>query len=152
MDRCGRHAAVLASVIALALQAVPARAANWFEMNFWLSGPRYDSRLPACDNSLALWRIQRTFAAKEGRYWSSDLSIVSFENVHETALNPWAPDAIPRRFCSAVAVISDGIKRPVHYSIQEDLGPIGAFWGVEWCVVGLDRNWAYHPACRMARP
>jgi hypothetical protein len=25
-------------------------------------------------------------------------------------------------------------------------------WGVEWCVVGLDRNWAYNPACKMARP
>ena len=26
------------------------------------------------------------------------------------------------------------------------------FWGVEWCVVGLDRNWAYNPACKMAQP
>jgi hypothetical protein len=25
-------------------------------------------------------------------------------------------------------------------------------WGVEWCVVGLDRNWAYNPRCKMARP
>jgi len=25
-------------------------------------------------------------------------------------------------------------------------------WGVEWCVVGLDRNWAYNPACKMAQP
>ena len=23
---------------------------------------------------------------------------------------------------------------------------IGMTWGVEWCVVGLDRNWAYNPA------
>ena len=29
---------------------------------------------------------------------------------------------------------------------------IGMFWGVEWCVVGLDRNWAYNPACKMAKP
>jgi hypothetical protein len=29
---------------------------------------------------------------------------------------------------------------------------IGAIWGVEWCIVGLDRNWAYNPACKMARP
>jgi hypothetical protein len=29
---------------------------------------------------------------------------------------------------------------------------IGATWGVEWCVAGLDRNWAYHPACKMAQP
>jgi hypothetical protein len=24
--------------------------------------------------------------------------------------------------------------------------------GVEWCVVGLDRNWAYNTAYKMARP
>jgi hypothetical protein len=29
---------------------------------------------------------------------------------------------------------------------------IGASWGVEWCVVGLDRDWAYNPRCKMARP
>ena len=23
---------------------------------------------------------------------------------------------------------------------------IGASWGVEWCVVGVDRNWANNPA------
>ena len=27
---------------------------------------------------------------------------------------------------------------------------IGANWGVEWCVVGVDRNWAYNPACKAA--
>ena len=34
----------------------------------------------------------------------------------------------------------------------EDTGMIGASFGVQWCVVGYDRNWAYNPACRMARP
>jgi hypothetical protein len=29
---------------------------------------------------------------------------------------------------------------------------IGSTWGIEWCVVGLDRNWSYNPACKMARP
>ena len=24
--------------------------------------------------------------------------------------------------------------------------------GVEWCVAGLDRNWAYNPSCKAARP
>ena len=31
-------------------------------------------------------------------------------------------------------------------------GMIGATWGVEWCVVGLDRNWAWNPACKAAKP
>ncbi len=30
-----------------------------------------------------------------------------------------------------------------------DLAGFG--FGVEWCVVGLDRNGAYNPACRMAQ-
>lgn len=48
--------------------------------------------------------------------------------------------------------MSDGVRRAVHYAIIEDTGYLGVSWGVQWCVVGLDRNWAYHPACRMARP
>ena len=101
---------------------------------------------------LALGVIQHTFAQKESRFWQTRLQINDFEGVRETAFSPWAPDAIPRRFCSAVALISDGVRRPVHYTIGEDLGEIGAMWGVDWCVVGLDRNWAYAPACRMTRP
>jgi hypothetical protein len=45
-----------------------------------------------------------------------------------------------------------GVRRAVHYAIVEDAGYLGVTWGVEWCVVGLDRNWAYSPACKMARP
>ena len=49
-------------------------------------------------------------------------------------------------------MVSDGITRPVYYSIIEDGGLIGMTYGVEWCVVGLNRNWAYNPACKMAQP
>jgi hypothetical protein len=65
---------------------------------------------------------------------------------------PWAEGTIPRRFCSGKVLVSDGRWRPVYYSIIEDSGMIGWKWGVEWCVVGLDRNWAYNPSCKMARP
>ena len=40
----------------------------------------------------------------------------------------------------------------VRYSIVEDGGMIGANWGVQWCVVGVDRNWAYNPDCAAASP
>jgi len=29
---------------------------------------------------------------------------------------------------------------------------IGMDWGVNFCVAGLDRNWAYNPSCRSAQP
>jgi hypothetical protein len=51
-----------------------------------------------------------------------------------------------------VVEVSDGRKHAIHYSIAEDAGMIGASWGVIWCVAGLDRNWAYSPACKMALP
>ena len=74
------------------------------------------------------------------------------DSVREVAFRPWADGTIPRRFCTGRALISDGRWRALHYSIIEDAAVIGTTWGVEWCVVGVDRNWAYNPACKMARP
>ena len=128
------------------------RAANWFEKNFWLSGPRYDRVVPACDYRPALDRIIANFRTKEFRFWNSELRIVGVENIKEVEFLPWAAQSIPRRYCSGVAVINDGGKTPIYYSIAEDMGMIGMDWGVNFCVVGLDRNWAYNPACRSARP
>ena len=132
------------------LAALPAQAANWLEQHIYMIGPRYDAVVPACDYGLGV--IAARFATKEGRFWNSSLQIVDFANVRETALRPWAEQSIPRRFCSAQAMISDGLWRRLDYVIAEDTGLIGASWGVEWCVTGLDRNWANNPSCRMARP
>ena len=49
--------------------------------------------------------------------------------IRETAFRPWAPNTIPRRFCSALALVSDGLKHPIHYSIGETTGMIGADLG-----------------------
>jgi hypothetical protein len=142
----------VAFAAALFAAASPATAANWLEKQIYMIGPRYDAALPPCDSPSALSIIQRRFATKEGRFWNSDLQIVEFDRVRETAFRPWAEGAIPRRFCSGRALISDGRWRAVHYSIIEDGGMIGWSWGVEWCVVGVDRNWAYNPGCKMAKP
>jgi hypothetical protein len=150
MSACVRRTVLALAVMAITAWAAPASAANWLEMNFGLSGPRYDSALPQCE--AALGTIASGFAAKESRFWNTNLHIVDFTQVRETALRPWAEQSIPRRFCSAEAQVSDGLWRKVHYSIAEDTGLIGASWGVQWCVVELDRNWAHNPGCRMARP
>ena len=151
MNRLARCAAV-SSLVAATLTASPASAASWLEKNFWLSGPRYDGVLPACDDPAAFGLISSRFAQKESTFWNSDLQIVEFLPVREVAVRPWAVDTIPRRFCTGHVIVSDGRKRQVNYSIIEDAGMIGASWGIEWCVVGLDRNLAYNPACRMASP
>ncbi|HJU09728.1 MAG TPA: hypothetical protein VJ728_02565 [Candidatus Binataceae bacterium] len=129
-----------------------AQAASWLEKNFWLSGPRYDRIIPACDYSPALDRIIANFHKKEARFWNSELRIVGIENIRETAKLPWAANSIPRRFCSGTALIKDGTRHAIYYSIAEDTGMSGLTWGVSFCVVGLDRNWAYNPDCRVAEP
>ena len=141
----------LAALLA-ALPAGAASAANWLEMNFYLSGPRYEGILPPCDYPDALTKISSRFNHKENAFWNSDLRIVAFENIRENGYRPWAANTIPRRFCSGTVAVTDGRRHAIYYSIAEDTGMIGARWGVEWCVVGLDRNWAYNPACKMARP
>jgi len=132
--------------------AAPAAAANWFELNFGLSGPRYDALVPLCDDPGVLGQISSKFSQMESVHWNSNLEITGVDRIREIAWRPWAAQTIPRRFCSGVASVSDGTRHQIAYSINETGSWIGVGWGVEWCVVGLDRNWAYNPACRMARP
>jgi hypothetical protein len=142
-------AAAVTIVIGLGALA-PARAASWFEKTFYMGGADYSGQLPACEN--ALDAISAQFAYKESHYWNSDLQITGFERVREIAYHPWAQGTIPRRYCRAVALVSDGRRHSVNFWIGEDTGFAGAWAGVRWCVVGLDRNWAYNPACKMALP
>jgi hypothetical protein len=127
-----------------------AEAANPLELNFGLFGPRYDGRVKPCE--AALGTITSQFQEKESRFWNSSLVITAYGPVRETAFRPWQSDNIPRRYCSADVRLSDGQIHTVHYSIIEDGGFAGFGQGVEWCVTGLDRNWAYNPGCRAARP
>jgi hypothetical protein len=127
-----------------------AQAANPLELNFWLSGPNYEGRVAPCESALPT--ISTQFWEKESTFWNSDLRITGYDRIRETAFRPWQSDNIPRRYCSAEALVSDGKVRTVHYSIIEDGGFAGFGQGVEWCVVGLDRDWAYNPRCRAAKP
>ena len=108
--------------------------------------------VPSCDSSWALNVISWRFGYKERRFWGSPESISQFGDVREIAYRPWGPDFIPRRFCSVKVRVSDLRDTTVYYSIIEKDGFAGVGWGVEWCVVGYDRNLAYAPNCRAARP
>jgi hypothetical protein len=112
----------------------------------------YDTQLPACHDVAVLEKIASYFAEKEAKFWQSSLHIVEYERIRPVSWRPWGLDYIPRRFCTGRVLTSDGARRQIDYSVREDLAIIGANWGVEWCVLGLDRNSAFNPACKMARP
>jgi hypothetical protein len=151
--KSGLVKSVLGAVLAVVLGTLACqetRAANPLELNFWLSGPRYDGNVAPCERAIPT--IVSQFREKESTYWNSSLVITAYGDLHETAFRPWQSDNIPRRYCSGQVMVSDGKLRPVHFSIIEDGGFAGYGQGVEWCVVGLDRNWAFNPACKAARP
>lgn len=150
VNRLGLVRLGFGALLALTAFGRPALAANPFELNFGLSGPKYDGRVAECDKALS--SITSQFQEKESTFWNSPLTITAYGNIHEIAFRPWQSDNIPRRFCTGSVMLSNGTTHAIHYSIIEDGGFAGYGQGVEWCVVGLDRNWAYNPACKDALP
>jgi hypothetical protein len=112
----------------------------------------YTGVLPACDDPGALSMITVRFAEKESEYWNSSLQIVGYDRIREIGFRANGLAYIPRRYCVARATLSDLRTRLVVYQVQEDLAFASFGDGVEWCVVGLDRNLAYAPACSALRP
>ena len=129
----------------------------------------WTGEVPACDTPEVLDRIQTRFRQAEGEYWKSGLEIVGFDRFRETSYRGNGLDYIPRRYCTAKAALNDGKLRTVTYWVGEDQGFAGGDyfggllpfsgrtnlinnWGVTFCVSGLDRNYAYGPDCRAARP
>lgn len=108
--------------------------------------------IPACTDPSVASKISGRFADAESSYWNSNLQIVSFANVRPVAFRPWGLDYIPRLFCTGTVVTSDGRKRTISFHIGQDTGIIGATWGVDFCIQGLDRQLAYAPDCKMAQP
>jgi hypothetical protein len=108
--------------------------------------------LPACDDPSVLSTITGRFGQKESEYWNSPLQISGYDRILEIGFRANSVAYIPRRYCIARATLNDSRTRLVVYQVQEDLGFASFTDGVEWCVMGLDRNFAYAPACSALRP
>lgn len=133
----------LAADIAAARPMTPAE-----KRDVWVS-----TDMPACDSPFVLGKITSKFGRREGRYWKSGLAIEGFDRIVETGYRTNGLDYLARRYCTGRVVLNDGKARKVTYAIAGDMGWLGVIgFGVEWCVEGLDRNFAYGGECRAARP
>lgn len=112
----------------------------------------YTSLMPACDDPHVLGLITGPFREKEYDFWHSDLQIVGYDRIVQQAFRAEGRDHIPRRYCTARAFLNDRSRRDVVYWVGENTGYAGYDYGVEWCIIGLDRNLAFGPSCRAARP
>ena len=166
---------MLAGVLALGAAFAPALEARPLTPAEQRYNP-WHAQLPKCDDPAVLSFVQSRFGQRESYYWKSGLEIDRIERVREAGFRKTGLDFIPRRYCEARALVNDGRARAVVYSVGEDmdmtgsdairsfgqsltLGLLPAFnpsplnnWGVDWCVVGLDRNYAHGLNCKAARP
>ena len=137
--------AAIFGCLASAALARPLVPAEWRYDYYW-------EQLPGCADPRVLSRIQSRFYERESEFWKSGLAIPGFDQIREIGLRTNGLDYIPRRYCMAQAYLNNGSLHTVSYSVVEDMGIIGWDFGVDWCVAGLDRNYADAPDCKMARP
>lgn len=107
----------------------------------------YSANLSECDAPGVLSRIQSRFSTVESRFWDSKAEIVVIEQVRQAAFRPHGLDLIPRRYCQAVATMSNNRKLKLRYAIIEDAGIIGMSEGIQYCLEGYDRNYTAMPGC-----
>jgi len=139
------------TVVALAWACIASAAARPLTPAEERDAP-YSGIVPPCSDTFSLSEIQSHFAERESDYWHSGLTIAAFEDVREIGFRSNGLDYIPRRYCEAHVLMNDQKIRTVDYSIVEAGGSIGYDNGVEWCMIGLDRENDFAPACKMARP
>jgi hypothetical protein len=139
-------------VLALLCLSAAARADSEYQDPAETRYSPYIGNVYHCDDSAVLTRIQSVFRTTQNAYWGEDLQLTEFDRVRELSLRGNGTEYIPRRFCIARGHFSNDSVHTVIYQIIEAQGIIGIGDGVEWCVVGLDRLFAFSPACSSLRP
>jgi hypothetical protein len=103
-----------------------------------------------CDNAGVLKTIDTRF---NHAFLNRDsIAIDSIDKVHQHRLEEATERSpIARRYCGAVATMSDGRERTMWYLIEDGMGLAGMGDNVEFCVSGLDPIKAYDGRCRVLK-
>lgn len=145
-----------AAVLVASVLIVPTNASadRWQQPRAEERAAGWSGDLPACDDRLVLSRIASRFDSRESRFWDSGIRLTELAQPRQIALRPWGESYIPRRFCSARAMLTSEAgthHSRVDYIIVAGRGFFG-HWGVEWCVADLVRHQHAGPDCRAFRP
>ena len=80
------------------------------------------------------------------------IAIDSISRVHQHRFEDATERSpIARRYCGAVATMSDGQERTMWYLIEDGMGLAGIGDNVEFCVSGIDQMKAYDGRCRVLK-
>ena len=147
---------ILIGLVALGLLAIPAQAAD-YDTGYGASyaGVPYHTlfhRLPVCDEAKVLAKVTNKFAYYDAHIIGSGLAIADITDIRETKVSIHGPSLIPRRYCHAVATLSNGRHSELVYLIEFQAGFASIHWGVQSCLPGFDPYRVYGAACRSIRP
>lgn len=141
---------VVLAVGAVTFGGAPVKADNF---TFYSNSDRAEPwNGPACDAPKVLGRITAHFDQAEKDYWHTGVRMADITMPQETAYRDWQPLIIARRYCSGTAYLTDGKKYNLVYWLRSEQGFVGVSWGVQFCLVGRDRDFSYAPHCKMLRP
>lgn len=103
-----------------------------------------------CDNPGALKTIDARF--DHAFLHKGKISIERITKVHQHRLEvATTRSPITRRYCGAIAHMSDGRNRTMWYVIEDGMGLASMGDNVEFCVSGLDPMKAYDGRCRVLK-
>jgi hypothetical protein len=128
----------LALSLAAAISIAPADAADT-ESGYKAADVR------ACADAQILARITERFAWAERNTWRRGYLIAAIERprLRYTVFN--GPSIIRHRHCRATALMTNGAKRNLFYTVSAGLGFASIGSGVDFCLSGLD-PWRVHGA------
>lgn len=144
---------VLASVLAAALAAGPAGAADLAEPEVPQAPAAAVQGVPACDAPAVQSAVARTIGRAIPSYYDG-ARVTGARDIVETALvddstNKLSP--MVRRYCAAELELSSGTTNPAYYMIQQNGGFVGVSWNVQTCLVDKDHWYVYGADCSTVR-
>ena len=111
-----------------------------------------DALVPSCDDSKVLAAVEDQFEHGAVEMLQTGVVIEEFSQMFEKAYFPMSEDRpIERRYCQGEAMISDGQKRTVYYTVSYPMGYASIGWKAEGCVLGLDKWLIYGANCQSLR-
>ncbi|MEM8749737.1 MAG: hypothetical protein AAGF28_05505 [Pseudomonadota bacterium] len=106
---------------------------------------------PQCDDAKVLKKIVKRFNWAEDYNWKRGFYLESIERIRERVVQNAGDRQIPRRYCRAHALLTNGNHPTVFYLIEGGQGFAGNSFNVEFCLNGLDPWNEYDGSCRVLR-
>lgn len=133
----------LAAVLGLTMSAAP----NLQPAQAGILEPHINLRsFPQCDDPKVLGKVIEKFNWAEVNTWHRGFTVADLVSPHERMTQ--SGYEIPRRYCRAQALLSNGKHRRMLYLIEGGQGLAGTGFNVEFCLQNRDEWRVYNGACR----